>query len=341
MEDVDLDEVNDRINQLKEIIEELQEARDFVFQFKINLSTFFQIRAKLLKMIIRFKSQCFSQKETFQLLGKCEVEIRELTDHAHKYAEELESEGNIGIIKYFNTEMNRAEDIYELKKSPKKRKTLNMLISPASAQSHEQPLLKYTKSVMDKRPSNKFNLDLSKLQQPKDSFLRQQKSFLSTLQTQESSTNCKQSVTEEDKEYGGMSKPCPEMSFEFSDCNKSMVVIQEPSAQKQARKRFTSKRISAAVYTDYGQDDFTADEQRPEINEQVRDIKLIAAEKRNVTPKSNALKTIDMESKRYEKIKYRVKLEKKLKEEEQRFENSQSDSNKSYYRGCQEYCAIF
>lgn len=48
-EKMDMDEIEDRILSMKETLEELKQSTDFIFQFKIVLTTFMQMRARLLK----------------------------------------------------------------------------------------------------------------------------------------------------------------------------------------------------------------------------------------------------------------------------------------------------
>ncbi len=64
-EKLDMEEVEDRILSMKEMLEELKQSKDFIFQFKIVLTTFMQMRARLLKQVYSFKKASFEDKAVF------------------------------------------------------------------------------------------------------------------------------------------------------------------------------------------------------------------------------------------------------------------------------------
>jgi ribulose 1,5-bisphosphate carboxylase large subunit-like protein len=79
-QDIDMDELDDRIEQLRQSIDELNESRTFSLQYKINITAFCEFRAELLQMIYKFKRNMFADKDIFMKLGQKEADVRTMED---------------------------------------------------------------------------------------------------------------------------------------------------------------------------------------------------------------------------------------------------------------------
>eukprot|EP00347_Sterkiella_histriomuscorum_P010608 403375618 len=106
-QEFDIDEIDDRIQVLKDQITDLEDSRDSIVQYKMNVSTFFQLRGKILKDIQRHKRQFFKDKLIFQRLNNQEQDVQNQVNHAQSITEELESEGQEGLIEFFQEELSK------------------------------------------------------------------------------------------------------------------------------------------------------------------------------------------------------------------------------------------
>jgi uncharacterized membrane-anchored protein YhcB (DUF1043 family) len=70
--ELDLEELDDRIDALTDTVTELEDSKHILSQYKINLTTFFQSRGKLLQMIQNYKRLTFNKKDVFSKLSQKE-----------------------------------------------------------------------------------------------------------------------------------------------------------------------------------------------------------------------------------------------------------------------------